>query len=100
MEVSTMPIEGITAIVSQLGVVGVLVWYLYHNTTATIPGITKQYTESQEKVSAKFAETQEGIAKNFADMLQQERTYRKQEIEALQQWIKKEASCKYNADHN
>jgi predicted PurR-regulated permease PerM len=95
-----MPTEGITAIVSSLGVVGALVWYLYHNTTTTIPNLTKQYTDSQEKVATKFADTQDKIAENFANTLQEERNYRKQEITALQQWIKSEASCKYNRDQN
>lgn len=95
-----MPTEGITAIVSSLGVVGALVWYLYFNTTTTIPNLTKQYTESQEKVATKFADTQDKIAQNFAQTLQEERNYRKQEIAALQQWIKSEASCKYNQDQH
>ena len=93
-----MPTEGITAIVSSLGVVGALVWYLYHNTTTTIPNLTKQYTDSQEKVATKFADTQDRIANNFAQTLQEERNYRKQEISALQNWIRSEASCKYNRD--
>jgi predicted PurR-regulated permease PerM len=95
-----MATEGITAIVSSLGVVGALVWYLYFNTTTTIPNLTKQYTESQEKVATKFADTQDKIAQNFAQTLQEERNYRKQEIAALQQWIKSEASCKYNQDQH
>ena len=93
-----MDTEVISSIVSSLGVVGALVWYLYHNTTTTIPNLTKQYTESQEKVASKFADTQKGIADNFASTLEEERNYRKQEILALQQWIKTEASCQYNRD--
>lgn len=93
-----MDSEVITDIISSLGVVGALVWYLYHNTTTTIPNLTKLYTESQEKVATNFANTQRDIADNFASTLEQERNYRKQEIQALQQWIKSEASCKYNRD--
>lgn len=96
-EIST---EVISTLVSSLGVVGALVWYLYHNTTKTIPDLTKQFTESQEKIANKFAETQEKTANNFADTMKDERVYRKQEITALQNWIKSEASCKYNADNH
>jgi predicted PurR-regulated permease PerM len=80
----------IASITSSLGVVGALVWYLYHNTTRTIPDLTDRYTSSIDKISQNFAET-----------LKEERSYRKQEISSLQQWIKSEASCKYNQDmHN
>lgn len=99
-ESQLMDTDVITGIISSLGVVGALVWYLYHNTTTTIPGLTKLYTESQEKVAANFANTQKDIANNFASTLEQERSYRKQEIAALQQWIKTEASCKYNSDRS
>jgi predicted PurR-regulated permease PerM len=88
----------ITSLASTLGVVGALVWYLYHNTTKTIPDLTKQYTESQEKVAQKFAETQDKISDRFSSTLSEERQYRKEEIKALQAWIKSEASCKYNQD--
>jgi len=88
----------ITSLVSTIGVVGALVWYLYHNTTNTIPDLTRQYTQSQEKVAQKFAETQDKISERFSSALADERNYRKQEIQALQTWIKTEASCKYNQD--
>lgn len=90
--------EVVSTLVSSLGVVGALVWYLYHNTTKTIPDLTKQYTESQEKIASQFAATQERTASNFADTLKEERSYRAQEIKALQEWIRSEASCKYNSD--
>lgn len=82
-----MDTEVITTVISSLGVVGALVWYMYHNTTTTIPNLTKQYTDSQEK-----------IATNFTETLKEERQYRREEIHALQSWIKSEASCKYNSD--
>jgi predicted PurR-regulated permease PerM len=94
-----MPTELISTIVSSLGVVGALVWYMYHNTTTTIPNLTQQYTETQERLSEKFADTQEKITTNFAETLREEREYRKQEIQSLQQWIRNEAACKYNRDN-
>jgi predicted PurR-regulated permease PerM len=95
-----MNTEIISTLVSSLGVVGALIWYLYHNTTTTIPNLTKQYTESQERVSQQFANTQKQITDNFSSTLREEREYRKQEINALQAWIKSEASCKYNQDRH
>lgn len=90
----------ITSLVSTLGVGGALVWYLYHNTTKTIPDLTRQHNESQEKIAEKFADTQEKISERFSSTLAEERAYRKQEISALQEWIRHEASCKYNQDHS
>lgn len=78
----------ITSLVSTVGVTGALVWYLYHNTTRTIPDLTEKYTRSMEKVSDEFSST-----------LKEERVYRREEIEALRTWIRNEAGCKYNADH-
>jgi len=89
----------ITALITALGIPGVLVWFLYHTTTSTIPGLTKLYTESTERTSVKFAETQKAISDNFAATLKEERLYRREEITALQNWIKSEAACKYNTDH-
>jgi hypothetical protein len=93
-----MDTEVITTLIGSLGAAGALVWYMYYNTTSTIPGIIKQYTESQERTSANFANTQEKIATHFTETLKEERDYRRQEIQALQSWIKSEASCKYNSD--
>jgi hypothetical protein len=95
-----MDTEAMSAILSTLGVVGALVWHLYYNTTTTLPNLTKQYTDSQERISNHFASTQKEIADNFARTLKDERVYREQEIVALKQWIKSEASCQYNKDHS
>ena len=78
----------ITSIISSLGVVGALVWYLYHNTTKTIPDLTEKYTRTNETIANKFTET-----------LKEERAYRKEEIRSLQQWISSEAACRYNRDN-
>lgn len=92
--------DTVGSIVSTLGVVGALVWYLYHNTTKTIPEMQKQYLDSQEKIIEKHTSSQERIAQDFGETLQTERMYRKEEIEQLKTWIEKEAACKYNADRS
>ena len=93
-----MTAEVITSLASTLGVGGALVWYLYHNTTRTLPDIVKTYTESQERQAEKFADTADKITERFSATLVDERQYRKQEIKALQDWIKSESACKYNQD--
>ena len=79
----------VTSLVSTLGVVGALVWYLYHNTTKTIPDLTDKYTKANESIANKFSET-----------LKEERQYRREEIDSLKTWIKVEATCRYNRDRH
>lgn len=81
-------IDTVGGLVSSLGVVGTLVWYLYHNTTKTIPEITDRYTTTIEKITDKFSAT-----------LEQERVYRKEELDSLREWIKAEAGCRYNKEN-
>ena len=84
----------ITQVISSLGVVGALVWYLYFNTTVTIPGLTKTHSEAMEK-----------IADNFSNTLMEERKNRIMELDLLKSWIRTEAACKFGeksnrTDHN
>ena len=75
----------ITSLISSLGVVGALVWYLYWNTTRTIPELVRQHSETMDKISS-----------NFTVNLREEREQRRQELELLKVWIKTEASCKFH----
>ncbi len=101
--------EIVTQVVTNLGVLTVLAWYMYYNVTVTIPNIVKLHTDAEEKVSARFAEssekksalfaeTQKAISDNFASTLKEERLYRREEIDTLKQWFRTEASCKYPSD--
>lgn len=74
----------VTTLVSSLGVVGALVWYLYHNTTRTIPDLTKQHSDTMKEIS-----------NNFTGNLRGEREQRAKELELLKVWIKTEAACKF-----
>ena len=79
----------ITQVISSLGVVGALVWYLYFNTTVTIPGLTQKHSETMEKITEQFSRN-----------LCEEREQRRQELELLKSWIKTEASCKFREPTN
>ena len=74
----------ITQVISSLGVVGALVWYLWHNTTVTIPGLTKTHSDAMEKITDKFSIS-----------LSEERKQRIMELEMLKSWITSEAACKF-----
>lgn len=90
--------ELITQIISSLGIAGVLVWYLYHTTTKTIPEKDKLHREEIDKLSDKFCKTCDNITDKFAETLKDERIYREQEVNSLKSWIKAE-TCRYNTDH-
>lgn len=97
--ISQVTPDAIGGIISSLGVVGALVWYLYHNTTKTIPEMQQRYLDSQKEIVAIHTASHERISDEFARTLAEEREYRKQEITQLKTWIETEASCKYNRDH-
>lgn len=101
--------EIVTQIVSNLGVLVVLAWYMYYNVTVTIPNIVKLHIDAEERVAARFAEssekkailfaeTQKSISDNFTATLKEERGYRQEEIVTLKQWFTSEASCHYSPD--
>lgn len=107
----TMTPEIGTQLISTLGVLVVLAWYMYYNVTVTIPNVVKLHTESDAKkaelfaTSAErkdqlFATTQKEITDNFSTTLREERVYRREEIGALKDWIQEKANCKYNQDRH
>lgn len=73
-----MTSELIVQLITALGIPGVLVWYLYHTTTKTIPELTKTHSEGMKEVT-----------KAFTDTLKDERSAREREITALQNALPK-----------
>ena len=100
----------ITQIITNLGVLGVLVWFMFYTTTKTIPTLNTQHAARLDSAQKTHAEQIDRLvaAKNsaiqrmteeFSQSLREERVARREEIEALKEWISKEASCRYNKDH-
>lgn len=83
-------------IIANLGVVGTLVWYLYHNTTKTIPDLNDSHNKAVEKLVEIHAENNEKIANQFISSLESERVSRAKELDSLKMWIRSEASCQYH----
>jgi hypothetical protein len=81
--------ELIIQLVSTLGVSGVLVWYLYHTTTKTIPDLADKHAKSMESISEHFTET-------LKDVTAQERSAREREINLLQASIPR--MCQFRTD--
>lgn len=88
--------ELLTSIVSSLGIAGVLVWFLYHTTTKTIPEKDAAHRSEVKEITKNYSDTVQGVTNKFADTLKEERVYRQQEVEMLKTWIRNEASCRYN----
>lgn len=91
--------ELITQLVGSLGIAGVLVWFLYHTMTKTLPEKDKAHREEVKEITDKFSNTCDTITERFASTLKDERVYREQEISSLKTWIKAEARCRYNSEH-
>lgn len=78
--------DAILQLLSSAGIGTVLVWYLFHTTTKTIPDLTDKHTTNIEKVTAKFS-----------DALREERIARREEIEELKACL--DRSCQFNTQH-
>jgi hypothetical protein len=74
--------DGIGSIVSNLGVVGTLVWYLYHNTTKTLPGLAEAHNQVTKEMLENHNLAQDKIAAAFALNLEKERKLREDELDA------------------
>jgi len=93
-----MTADVITGVVSTLGVAGSLVWYLYYNTSKVQPEMRKEFSDTIATVTKTYTDSIEKVGGDFSQTLQDERRYRREEIDALKTWIRTEASCKYNND--
>lgn len=95
-----MESETVVQLVGQLGVAGVLAWYLYHTTTKTIPDLTKQHNETMDKIATKFSDTLrvtiDDERKARDREVENERKSREKEIAALQSALPK--VCIYRGD--
>lgn len=74
----------VASLVSSLGVVGALVWYLYYNTSVTIPNLTKEHTTAIQNV-----------ANSFTESLKEERESRRVELKELHDAINSDRLCKW-----
>lgn len=79
----------VVSLVSSLGVVGALVWYLYYNTSVTIPNLTKEHTAAIQHV-----------ADSFTTSLKEERESRRVELKELHDAINSERLCRWREQQN
>jgi hypothetical protein len=80
--------ELVMQLITALGPTGALVWYLWQTTSKTIPNLIEQHNKTMDVTIQKFTAS-----------LEEERKARKGEVEALREWIRIEAGCRYNKDH-
>lgn len=80
--------ELIVQLVSTVGVSGVLVWYLYHTTTKTIPDLAEKHSKSMESITERFTET-------LTETLEKEQAAHERQLANLQQSIPK--MCQFQA---
>lgn len=64
-DVGTPAFDGWGAIVGQLGVVAVLVWYLYYTTTVAFPRMSQSHADQTQKLVDCHDETIEKLVTKF-----------------------------------
>jgi hypothetical protein len=79
--------ELIVQLITALGPTGALVWYLWQTTSKTIPSLIEKH---QLNMNATVSQ--------FTKCLEEERKAKRFEIDALKEFIKMEAKCRYNKD--
>lgn len=65
--------SGPVSLLTELGTMGLLAWYMFHNITKTIPGLARENRESVERMHKEHQESNEKICQKFVDELQRER---------------------------
>lgn len=85
--IANIEIEPFNALLTNFGVVGALVWYMWYNTSSTMPALVHDHRKAMERVTELFTES-----------LAEERRARKEELGELKSWIREEARCDYNRD--
>ena len=80
--------DTLAQLVTALGPVGILAWYLWYTTSVTLPKRDDTYTKSVEK-----------ITDGFNSSLKEEREFRRMETEALKAFITSRQYCNYNSDN-
>ena len=66
----------VVQVISQLGISGVLAWYLYHTTTKTIPDLCSNHQKAIDNMQ-----------KQYVDSLEKNREALQREIAAVQQGL-------------
>jgi hypothetical protein len=87
-------VDILSGTISQVGVVGALIWFLWYSTSVTGPKRDDEYRKSIESVTDKMSIATE----RFTNTLGEERKSRIDE--RLKNFIRDESACRYNADHN
>lgn len=84
--------EIIVQLVANLGVTGVLVWYLWHTTTKTMPDLMKEHKTQvaelaahQSELATQHTAAAKQMSAEFLACLEKERDRRTEEIAAMRE---------------
>lgn len=90
-----LTVDLLSGTISQVGVVGALIWFLWYSTSVTGPKRDDEYRKSIESVTNKMAVATD----KFTDSLSEERRMRVIELDSLKKFIHDESACRYDADN-
>lgn len=82
------PADLVSNLIPQLGVLGVLVWFLYYTVKVTIPTLNKENNDTIESIVGHHRLTVADLTTRFDQNLKEERVIRQQEIKDLSDAIR------------
>lgn len=74
-------------VVTTLGTLVVLAWYMYYNQTKTMPDLQEKHTSLVKEILKDNREATENITNKFTQSLAEERVNRKEELDSLKEWM-------------
>jgi hypothetical protein len=84
-------VEIVGQLVANLGIVGVLVWFLWYNTTIAVPKKDQAFREQLDKMTERHLSTTQKIAEDFETCIREERAARRQDIADLKSILQRTA---------
>lgn len=73
----------IAGLFGQLGVVGVLVWYLWYNTSVAEPKKDQHFRDQFDRIAESHIKSNEKICASFEQCIREERAARRQDIDDI-----------------
>ena len=82
---ATTDVIGWGQVAAQLGVAGILGWYLYFTTSVTFPNISKTHLERVDAICSNHDKALNTAMDKFTDELKSERVARREELTMISQ---------------
>ena len=93
------PLDSWGPVFTQLGVAGILAWYLWYTTSVSFPKISSTHLERVDKICDKHDATMKQALVDFRSEIRDEREFHRESISVLADAVQK-LPCKLGAEFN